>query len=88
MKKSMGMAVLAMATLALLAGNSLADQGDPQQTQLQDRTCTQTCDPAQDCDGAQIQYRPRTQQTWPDEDGWFPEDEAEWELLLWLLGLE
>ena len=88
MKKLMGTAVLAMAALALLAGNALADQGDPQQTQLQDRACTQTCDPAQDCDGFQIQYRPRTRQDWPDEGVWLPEDEAELELLLWLLGIE
>ncbi len=88
MKKLIGTAVLVIAALALLAGNSLADQGDPQQTQLKDRTCTQTCDPAQDCDGHQIQYRPRTRQDWPDEGEWFPQDEAELELLFWLWGLE
>lgn len=88
MKKLIGIAFLATAALVLLAGDSLAGQSggqagdDPQQTQLQDRTCTQTCDPEHDCDGAQIQYRPRTRQDWPGED------EAEMEFLLWLLGLE
>jgi len=90
MKKWMGMAVLAMAGLALLAGNSPAGPAndDPPQTQLQDRTCTQTCDPAHDCDGNQIQQRPRTRQDWPDDSAWLPEDEAELELLLWLWGIE
>ena len=94
MKKLIGIAALAMAALALVAGDLLAGQsgaqagGDPLQTQLRDRTCTQTCDPAQDCDGNQIQYRPRTRQNWPGEDEWLPLDEAELEFLLWLWGLE
>lgn len=85
MRKLIGVAILATTVLALLAGNVLAGPSGPQagdqdqlRTQLQDRTCTQTCDPAQDCDGAQIQYRSRTRQNWPDPV----------EFVLWLLGIE
>jgi hypothetical protein len=89
MNKWIAIATLVAAVWAMLAGNSLASpSGDgPSQTQLQDRTCTQTCDPAQDCDGHQIQNRPRTRQDWPDE-AWLPADDAEFEFLLWLLGLD
>ena len=89
MKKWMAVVTLVAAAWAMLAGNSLASQSgdEPLQTQRQDRTCTQTCDPAQDCDGHQIQYRPRTRQNWPGDD-WLPADEAEIEFLLWLLGVE
>ena len=79
MKKLIGIAFLATAALVLLAGDSLAGQsGDPPQTQLLERTREQTCDPAQDCDGNQIQRRPG--------QGWSDEDEAEVEFLLWLFG--
>ena len=79
MNKLIGVAALA-AFMLLAAQDGLA-AGDPLQTQLRDRTCTQTCDPAQDCDGNQIQYRPRTRQNWPGDE-WLPQDE--WEFLMWL----
>ena len=72
MKKLMGIAIVATAVLGLLAGSVLAGPSGPQggdQDQTQDRACTQTCDPAQDCDGDPIQDRLRTRQSWPDEDG-------------------
>ena len=87
MKKLMRMAILATVVLGLLAGSVLAGPSGPQagdqdqtklQTKLQDGTCTQTCDPAQDCDGDQLRYRSRTQQNWPDDP---------LELLLWLFGI-
>jgi len=86
MRRLIGIAILATVVVGLLAGSVLAGPSgpqaggqDPQQTQLQDRTCAQTCDPAQDCDGNQIQYRPRTRQNWPNDPV---------EILLWLLGIE
>ena len=85
MKKLMGIAIVATAVLGLLAGSVLAGPSGPQagdqdqlQKQLQDRTCAQTCDPAQDCDGNQIQNRPRTRQNWPNDPV---------EFVLWLLGI-
>lgn len=86
MKKLMGIAIVATAVLGLLAGSVLAGPsgppaGDQDQTQLKLRECAQTCDPAQDCGGAQIQYRPRTQQSWPN-------GEDALDLLLWLFGIE
>jgi hypothetical protein len=83
MKKLLGIVLLATVVGVLPAGNVLAagsDAGDDaQKKQLRDRTCTQTCDPEQDCDGNQIQQRPRTRLNWPG-------DEDELDLLLWLLG--
>jgi hypothetical protein len=89
MKNWMAIAALVMAAWAMPADNSLAGQSgdEPLRTQLQDRACTQTCDPTQDCDGHQIQHRPRTRQNWPGDE-WLPADETEIELLLWLLGVE
>ena len=85
MKRLMVVVFLAAAVImfaanpALAAGSQASD--DAQQTQLQDRTCAQVCEPEQDCDGNQIQQRPRTRQGWPGDD------EAELEMLPWMLGL-
>jgi hypothetical protein len=65
-----------------LAGNSGRQGGtDPPQTQLRERTCTQTCEHNQDCDGNTIQQRDRTRLNYPNEDSWL-------DFLLWLLGME
>ena len=72
MKRLMVVVFLAAAVIMLLADTALAagslTSDDAQQTQLQDRTCAQVCDPARDCDGNQMQQRPRTRQDWPSDD--------------------
>jgi hypothetical protein len=87
MKRIVGIAVLVALVLAMVAGDVLAGKNgpqvgtDPQQTQLRDRTCTQTCEHNQDCDGNAIQQQDRTRLNYPEENSWLG-------ALRWLLGME
>ena len=87
MKRFIGIAVVVTLVLAMLAGDVSAGKNgpqvgtDPQQTQLRDRTCTQTCEHDQDCDGNVIQQQDRTRLNYADENSWLG-------VLRWLLGID